>query len=204
MLIPIRFPDMAPSWPSILCCFTFSFAPSLMAFPKAFSSALSIPLLLVHLHNCSINCQIDVLSPGTSRGGFMEEARVSERGWILVGKMHTGERESQIKGTVLTKVQRERSPGCVRGTVLLIGNCLSHTGQIPIFLCWLFRQELISSPPCPLLAITIYSDAQCTERVAHITCFIYNMFFYSQFYKPEASNAPVMRHIWLDIILSLF
>lgn len=51
----------------------------------------------------------------------MEEARVLMIGWILVGRMCTKERESQIRGTVLTKIQ-ERSPGCVRGTAMLIRN----------------------------------------------------------------------------------
>lgn len=134
----------------------------------------------------------------------MEEAKVLEVGQISAGKMYTGEKEFQIRGRLWTKVQRERSPGCVRAIAMLIGNSLSHIGQILIFLCWLLRQELISSPPCPLLVITVYSDAQCSEWVVHITCFIYNMVFYPQFKKPGASNAPVMCPSWLDTVLSLF
>ena len=149
MLIPIRFPPgLILTILFLLFYLLFAPSPTHQHFPKT-SPQASIALPPFHLHSWSSNCQMLVLGQlGRLHGG----GRFLEIGWILAGRMHTGRKVSQIRGTVLTKAQRERSPGCVMGTAVLIGNCLSRTGQILIFLCWLFRQELTSSPPCPLLA----------------------------------------------------
>lgn len=81
---------------------------------------------------------------------------------------------------------------------------LLHIG-CPSHFCTADHEPSKTSPDLSLLAtqtrahfslrtVSVYSDAHCSESVAHNTRVLYNMVFYSQLSKPDASSSPPTHH----------